>query len=95
MSNQRVVIKHRTATSAEFQESNIILGLGEPSYERDTHKQKIGDGVTPYRDLSYSAQEVPDTITLEDLEDHVNSDTPHPVYDDGPSFTLLYENAKV
>lgn len=29
------------------------------------------------------------------LQIHVNSETPHPVYDDGPSLLLLYENAKV
>ena len=29
------------------------------------------------------------------LDDHINSETPHPVYDDGPSFLLLYQNAKV
>lgn len=26
---------------------------------------------------------------------HVHSETPHPVYDDGPSLLLIYENAKV
>lgn len=30
-----------------------------------------------------------------DLSAHVNSETPHPVYDDGPSLALLYANAKV
>lgn len=29
------------------------------------------------------------------LDDHINSDSPHPVYDDGPSLKLLYLNAKV
>lgn len=29
------------------------------------------------------------------LPDHIASLLPHPVYDDGPSLTLLYENAKV
>lgn len=29
------------------------------------------------------------------LEEHINSDLPHPVYDDGPSLALIYENAKV
>lgn len=33
--------------------------------------------------------------TLADLTGHINSDTPHPVYDDGTSFLLLYQNAKV
>jgi hypothetical protein len=29
------------------------------------------------------------------LLEHVESETPHPVYDDGPSLLLLYQNAKV
>lgn len=29
------------------------------------------------------------------LTEHVNSETPHLVYDDGPSLILLYANAKV
>lgn len=29
------------------------------------------------------------------LAEHINSPTPHPAYDDGPSFLLLYNNAKV
>lgn len=27
--------------------------------------------------------------------EHIDSELPHPVYDDGPSLTLIYENAKV
>lgn len=29
------------------------------------------------------------------LIEHINAATPHTAYDDGPSFALLYENAKV
>lgn len=29
------------------------------------------------------------------LPEHIASELPHPVYDEGPSLTLLYENAKV
>lgn len=29
------------------------------------------------------------------ITDHVNSENPHPNYDDGSSLVLLYENAKV
>lgn len=36
-----------------------------------------------------------DPAILEMFDDHINSLTPHPVYDDGPSLFLLYENAKV
>lgn len=31
----------------------------------------------------------------QELDAHVNSPTPHPIYDDGPSLFLLYQNAKV
>lgn len=33
--------------------------------------------------------------TFADLTGHINSETPHPVYDDGISLVLLYQNAKV
>ena len=33
--------------------------------------------------------------TSEAVITHINSTSPHPVYDDGPSLFLLYENAKV
>jgi hypothetical protein len=36
-----------------------------------------------------------DGVSHEEFDDHVNSEIPHPVYDDGASFTLLYLNAKV
>lgn len=29
------------------------------------------------------------------LQAHIDSPTPHAIYDDGPSLALLYENAKV
>lgn len=29
------------------------------------------------------------------VTEHVLDETPHPAYDDGPSFLLLYQNAKV
>lgn len=29
------------------------------------------------------------------VDEHSEDPNPHPAYDDGPSFTLLYENAKV
>lgn len=34
-------------------------------------------------------------VTEPVFEAHVNSELPHTVYDDGASFLLLYENAKV
>lgn len=34
-------------------------------------------------------------LSAEALQEHVDNSSPHPIYDDGPSFLLLYENAKV
>jgi hypothetical protein len=51
----------------------------------------LGDPI----DLCGNDEEDPDIPIPEDLSEHVNSETPHPIYDDGPSLVLLYENAKV
>lgn len=80
--------------AAVWAEKNPILRQDEPGRERDTGKIKFGDGITRWNDLPYFA-DGSGGISDEELLNHINSLTPHPVYDDGPSFTLLYENAKV
>ena len=46
-------IKLRRDTSSAFASSNPIVGNGEPAYETDTKKLKIGDGTTAYTQLEY------------------------------------------
>lgn len=46
-------IKLRRDTAANFTSKNPVLGQGEPAYETDTKKMKIGDGTTAYNDLAY------------------------------------------
>lgn len=46
-------IKLRRDTSSNFTTANPILGIGEPAYETDTKKLKIGDGTTAYTQLEY------------------------------------------
>lgn len=46
-------IKLRRGTSANFTSKNPVLGIGEPAYETDTKKLKIGDGTTTYTQLPY------------------------------------------
>lgn len=46
-------IKLRRDTAANFTSKNPVLGLGEPAYETDTKKLKIGDGTTAYTQLEY------------------------------------------
>lgn len=47
------IIQIRRDLAANFTDSNIILKSGEPAIETDTRKEKIGNGVTPWRDLPY------------------------------------------
>lgn len=46
-------IKLRRDTAANFTSKNPVLGAGEPAYETDTKKLKIGDGTTAYTQLAY------------------------------------------
>lgn len=46
-------IKLRRDTAANFTSKNPVLGQGEPAYETDTKKMKIGDGTTAYNYLAY------------------------------------------
>lgn len=82
-------------TSTTLVASNRIFRDGEPVYERDTRRLKVGDGVTPYQGLSYIGGDVSGGTDDAALQAHIASATPHPAYDDGPSLLLLYENAKV
>lgn len=91
----------RGATAAEWAAENPVLLRNEPGYDHTFNSIKIGDGITPWNKLRYVGQDstpIPttgnaglDAVILE----HVRSVAPHPVYDEGPSFLLLYQNAKV
>ena len=101
----------RRGTPGEWATKNPILRSGEQGLELITRHYKIGDGLTRWNDLPYYLDwdqtrayidaEIDAVVagsggvSEQDLTDHVNSETPHPVYDDGASFLLLYNNAKV
>jgi hypothetical protein len=89
------VIRFRRGLAIEWYNVNPILGEGEPGYEIDTHRIKIGDGVSRWTTLDYFMQDAapPEVAVL--IEEHVLDPTPHPAYDEGPSLSLLYENKKV
>ena len=89
---ERYTFKFRRGTSEQWEHKNTILDEGEPGVCGKNFK--IGDGITPWNDLDYFLPE--DQIdVIEILQAHIDSLTPHPIYDDGPSFDLLYQNAKV
>ena len=39
--------------AAKWQELNLVLDPGEPGFELDTYRLKIGDGQTAWNDLPY------------------------------------------
>lgn len=105
------IIRLRRNSSAEWADLNPILLAGQQGYEEDTRKLRIGDGLTNFLDLDYYLPASEFQVLIEQalndagagdggaaqaaLTAHIASLTPHPAYDDGPSFLLLYENAKV
>lgn len=94
MANVRIAL--RRGTAIEWATSNTVLLNGEPGYETNTGNLKIGDGRTPWNDLEYfTGAPLPGGASDAAVFEHINSETPHPVYDDGPSLLLLYQNAKV
>lgn len=47
-------IQLRRGTKAFWADENPILFSGEPGWEKDTRKMKVGDGETPWNELPYS-----------------------------------------
>lgn len=43
----------KRGTAARWEELNPILNPGEPGFEIDTFKLKIGNGSTPWKELPY------------------------------------------
>lgn len=97
----------RQGTSDIWAARNTVLMKGEPGLATDTGEFKIGNGVTPWNDLpSYVdedgiadllAEIVGETgsVTMVEFLAHIDAAEPHPAYDNGADFVLLYENAKV
>jgi hypothetical protein len=76
-------IQLRRGDSAFWEDENPTLRSGEPGWERDTGRMKIGDGVTPWRELKYF-------LGGGDSSGGGSTDP-----DDIPDLVLFYENGKV
>ena len=67
----------KRGTAARWEELNPILNPGEPGFEMDTFKLKIGDGSTPWKELPYvNDVDISKYITIEDI---INGDVILPV----------------
>lgn len=63
-----VTIKLRRALSSEWNSVNPVLNLGEPGYEIDTKKIKVGDGVNAWSNLEYVTQDFIDVVASGGLD---------------------------
>lgn len=91
-------IRLRNGNAEEWVSKNPILSRGEPGFENDTKKLKVGDGITNWVDLEYTASSgsgIDENDILNLLQSHINAEEPHSTYDDIPSLTLLFENGLI
>ena len=49
----KITYQLRRGNSSVWTKNNPLLAAGEPGYELDTHKIKIGDGTSYWKDLPY------------------------------------------
>ena len=52
----KTTFQFRRGLAATWAKNNPSLAYGEPGFEKDTYRLKIGDGVTPWNDLEYLDQ---------------------------------------
>lgn len=92
--HKSLTFKLRRDTAAAWVQKNPVLAEGEPGYEKDTGQLRIGDGVTAWIYLPHVS---PDARiqTMIDASIAAAGGFPDGPEDDGTSFLLLYENAKV
>lgn len=78
----KTTFKVRRGQSQIWANINPILAEGEPGYELDTHRLKIGDGEKSWNELPYiggSSTEIPELqgyVTKEELESLVKTYIP-------------------
>ena len=55
MSSVPAILRHRRDTAANWTAANPVLEDGQLGFETDTRKSKLGNGVTAWNSLSYTA----------------------------------------
>lgn len=82
----------KRGTAARWEELNPILNPGEPGFEMDTFKLKIGNGNTPWKELPYvNDVDISKYITIEDI---INGDVILPVATEATRGAVLSSTAK-
>lgn len=94
----KTTFKVKRGTAARWEELNLILNPGEPGFEMDTFKLKIGNGSTPWKELPYVndidvASIQPDWNQNDSTQpDYVKN---RPFYTGAPVETVLVEESTV
>ena len=82
----------KRGTAARWEELNLILNPGEPGFEMDTFKLKIGNGSTPWKELPYvNDVDISKYITIEDI---INGDVILPVATEAVRGAVLKKKKK-
>lgn len=86
-----VRVKFRRGSAADWTSRNPILLSGEPGFESDTNKFKIGDGITSWTDLPYHL-DADDTSALiaTAIQDATFEGVPGPTGATGPAGDSAY-----
>lgn len=93
--DQRPHLQYRRGSHAAWVLKNPVIEEGEPIYVTDKKQWKLGDGLTRYNDLPFKDLGEEGAVSYFVLNQHIDSEDPHPNYDDGRSLVVYYENAKV
>lgn len=67
---------------------SLTAQRGEPG--KSAYQSAVDSGF-----LGTEQEWVDSIVTTDDLNAHINDETPHPVYDDIPSLNLLFENGLI
>ena len=68
------IIQFRRGKSVTWVEKNPLLEEGEPGYETDTRKFKIGDGISYWVDLPYAKiSSISDILDISATAEEINS----------------------
>lgn len=81
------LIKLKRDTEASWANVNPVLSQGEPGVEIDTGRIKIGDGVTDYANLTYSAFPLTDLSSLTIDVETTGNVTANQYFGDGSNLT--------
>lgn len=65
----RITYQFKRGTKQRWLEVNPVLKAGEPGWEVDTHRLKIGDGITPWGALPYVETGADEILTVQTLNE--------------------------